>query len=102
MFNLGRIRRVGLDSQRGGVPGSAGCGSDALTDPALLHCDLCVRKRPPIEKGSGQVICNSPGHGLAGDADGVGAGSATGTRRRSLRSGLVVGGSIALRGLLLM
>ncbi len=33
-----------------------------------LHFDQCARKRPPIEKGSGQVICNSPGHGLVGDA----------------------------------
>ena len=71
--------RVGLDSQRLKGSGPAGCGSDELTDPALLHFDQCARKRPPIEKGSGQVICNSPGHGLVGDADGVGDGSSCGT-----------------------
>ncbi len=74
--------RVGLDSQRLKGSGPAGCGSDELTDPALLHFDQCARKRPPIEKGSGQVICNSPGHGFVGDADGVGDGSAYGRSPR--------------------
>ncbi len=36
------------------------------------------QETPPIENGSGQVICNSPGHGLVDDADGVGDGSSTG------------------------
>ncbi len=70
--------RVGFDSQRLKSAGPAGCGSDELTDPALLHFNQCARKGSPIEKGSGQVICNSPGHGLVGDADSVGDGSACG------------------------
>jgi len=41
----------------------------------MLHREQCARKRPPIEKGSGQVICNNPGHGLVGDTDSVGDGS---------------------------
>jgi len=72
--------RVGFDSQRLKGAGPAGCGSDELTDPALLHFNQCARKRPPIEKGSGQVICNSPGHGLVGDANSVGDGSSNGNQ----------------------
>jgi len=41
--------RVGLDSEALKGAGPAGCGSDELTDPALLHFEQCARKHPPIE-----------------------------------------------------
>ena len=62
-----------------------------VADPQMLHREQCARKRPPIEKGSGQVICNNPGHGLVGDTDSVGDGSACGAVPPSPVAGSLTG-----------